>query len=473
MTNKKPYADGAAGAIGKIHAFEKFGSILGLERMNELMALLGNPQDKLKVLHVAGTNGKGSVCRYLYSVLQENGYRTGLYTSPFLEVFNERIELDGAYISDEDLTEYTDRVLKQVQRMVDAGKQSPTEFEVITAIALLYFYEKGADYVVLEVGLGGRGDSTNVCKAPLISVITSISYDHTDRLGDTLAKIAWEKSGIIKDGCPVVTSAKAPEALEVIERTAAEHHALFFETRRIPYKIKEQGLDGSCFDVDFQGVLFEDLRISMVGAHQIENAIAALAAINLLEERGEVRIQKDKLYSGLRKAKQIGRFEVLTAPDAKPVVIIDGAHNPDGAKVLRDAMKTFCPSQRILMVTGMLADKDGLYRHRACESAQHDEGSAQRRAASARRALSGALGAGGGCGGSAAPQRRLRCHPLCRISVSDRTDSRDAAGGGQVKPERGHLFFARASALTRRNARSGTRRREKNNEICDAYHERI
>ena len=282
MTNKKVYADGAAGAIGKIHAFEKFGSILGLERMNELMALLGNPQDKLKVLHVAGTNGKGSVCRYLYSVLQENGYRTGLYTSPFLEVFNERIELNGAYISDADLTEYTDRVLKQVQRMVDAGKQSPTEFEVITAIALLYFYEKGADYVVLEVGLGGRGDSTNVCKAPLISVITSISYDHTDRLGDTLAKIAWEKSGIIKDGCPVVTSAKAPEALEVIERTAAEHHALFFETRRIPYKIKEQGLDGSCFDVDFQGVLFEDLRISMVGAHQIENAIAALATINLL-----------------------------------------------------------------------------------------------------------------------------------------------------------------------------------------------
>ncbi len=144
----------------------------------------------------------------------------------------------------------------------------------------------------------------------------------------------------------------------MIERTAAEHHALFFETRRIPYKIKEQGLDGSCFDVDFQGVLFEELRISMVGVHQIENAIAALAAINLLEERGEVRIQKDKLYSGLRKAKQIGRFEVLTAPDAKPVVIIDGAHNPDGAKVLRDAMKTFCPSQRILMVTGMLADKD-------------------------------------------------------------------------------------------------------------------
>lgn len=358
MIDNKPYADGAAGAIGKIHAFEKFGSILGLERMTELLRLLDDPQDKLKVIHVAGTNGKGSVCRYLYSVLQENGYRTGLYTSPFLEVFNERIELDGAYISDEDLAVYTDRVLEKVQVMVDAGKQSPTEFEVITAIAFLYFYEKGADYVVLEVGLGGRGDSTNVCKTPLVSVITSISYDHTDRLGNTLAQIAWEKAGIIKEGCPVVTSAKAPEALEVIERTAVEHGSLFLETRNMPYQIKEQGLAGSCFDVDFQGVLFENLRISMVGEHQIENAIAALSAINLLEERGDVQIQKDKLYSGMQKAKQIGRFEVLTAPGVKPVVIIDGAHNPDGANVLRNAVKSFCAQRKVLMVTGMLADKD-------------------------------------------------------------------------------------------------------------------
>ncbi len=358
MINYRSDADGAAGAIGKIHAFEKFGSILGLERMTELLRLLGDPQDRLKVIHVAGTNGKGSVCRYLYSVLQENGYRTGLYTSPFLEVFNERIELDGAYISDKDLADYTDRVLEKVQIMVDAGKQSPTEFEVITAIAFLYFYEKGADYVVLEVGLGGRGDSTNVCKKPLVSVITSISYDHTDRLGNTLAEIAWEKAGIIKDSCPVVTSAKAPEALEVIEQTAAEHGALFFETRHIPYTLKEAGLSGSCFDVDIQGVRFENLRISMVGEHQIENAIVALVTINLIEERGDVRIKKEKLYSGLQKAKQIGRFEVMTAPDKKPIVILDGAHNPDGARVLRDAVKRFCPQKRILLVTGMLADKD-------------------------------------------------------------------------------------------------------------------
>ena len=180
----------ASSAIEKIEEFQRFGSILGLERMNALLELLGNPQDELKIIHVAGTNGKGSICRYIYSVLQAAGYKTGLFTSPFLEVFNERIELDGRYISDEELAEYTEKVLKCVETLTSRGEQSPTEFEVITAIAFLYFKEKGCDYAVMEVGLGGRGDSTNVCKSPLISVIASISYDHTDRLGNTIAEIS-------------------------------------------------------------------------------------------------------------------------------------------------------------------------------------------------------------------------------------------------------------------------------------------
>ena len=163
MADLKGATYAAEGAIGKIHEFEKFGSVLGLERMTKLLDILGNPQDELKVIHVAGTNGKGSTCKFIYSVLQECGYKVGLYTSPFLEIFNERIEFDGKYISNEDLTVYTDRVLAAVKQMTDAGLQSPTEFEVITAIAFLYFKEKKADYVVLEVGLGGRGDSTNVC----------------------------------------------------------------------------------------------------------------------------------------------------------------------------------------------------------------------------------------------------------------------------------------------------------------------
>ena len=192
-------------AVSKIHEFEKFGSILGLERMSSLMHELGDPQDDLRCIHVAGTNGKGSVCKYIYEVLQAQGYRVGLYTSPFLEVFNERIELDHQFISDEDLELYTDRVLEKVKVLTDRGEDSPTEFEVITAVAFLYFKEKDADFVVLEVGLGGIGDSTNIIKDPLVSVITSISFDHTDRLGNTLTEIAGNKAGIIKAGHPVVT----------------------------------------------------------------------------------------------------------------------------------------------------------------------------------------------------------------------------------------------------------------------------
>ena len=348
----------ANSAIDKIHEFQRFGSILGLERMNSLLKLLGNPQDDLKIIHVAGTNGKGSVCRYIYSVLQAAGYKTGLYTSPFLEVFNERIELDGRYITDEDLAAYTDRVLDCAEKMVARGEHSPTEFEVVTAIAFLYFKEKGCDYAVMEVGLGGRGDSTNVCRSPLISVITSISYDHTDRLGNTLAEIAAEKAGIIKEGCPVVTSAEAEDALKVIEDKASELGCMYFETRHIPYTVKAQGLAGSTFDVNIQGVSFDNLEISMPGEHQIKNAICALSALNILEERGNVNLHRDAVYRGLKAARQTGRFEVMSAKYEKPIVIIDGAHNPDGASALRKAANEYLPSKKILMVTGMLADKD-------------------------------------------------------------------------------------------------------------------
>ncbi|MDD5926883.1 MAG: bifunctional folylpolyglutamate synthase/dihydrofolate synthase [Firmicutes bacterium] len=345
-------------AIEKIHEFQKFGSILGLERMNSLLELLGNPQDELKIIHVAGTNGKGSVCRYIYSVLQAAGYRTGLYTSPFLQVFNERIELNGKYISDQDLSLYTDRVLHGVDIMTARGEQSPTEFEVITAIAFLYFREKGCDYAVMEVGLGGRGDSTNVCKSPLISVITSISFDHTDRLGNTLSEIAAEKAGIIKEGCPVVTSAESEEALKVIEDKASELGCMYFETRQVPYNIKTQGLTGSTFDINIQGVSFDNLEISMPGEHQIKNAICALAALSIMEERGDVSLHRDVIYRGFKAARQIGRFEVISEKGEKPLVIIDGAHNPEGAAALRKAIKEYLSGKKILMVTGVLADKD-------------------------------------------------------------------------------------------------------------------
>ena len=344
-------------AIEKIHEFSKFGSVLGLERMTELLSLLGNPQDQLKVIHVAGTNGKGSVCRYIYSVLLEEGYKTGIYISPFIENFNERIEIDRVCISDEDLAVYTDRVLEAVSIMIKQGLQSPTEFEVITALALLYFKEKACDYVVLEVGLGGSGDSTNVCRKPLMTVITSISMDHMDRLGNTIEEIAAEKAGIIKDGCPVVTSASDVRALRVIERTAEEHKSMFFETTNLPIRITEEGISGSCFDVDVQGVSFEGVRIAMAGRHQIDNAVAAMCALSIMEERGDVRVSRRALYAGLAAARQPGRMEVFTE-EKGPITIIDGAHNPAGAKALKDAVGSFCTDKKILMVIGVLADKD-------------------------------------------------------------------------------------------------------------------
>ena len=344
-------------AIEKIHEFSKFGSVLGLERMTDLLSLLGDPQDQLKVIHVAGTNGKGSVCRYIYSVLLEEGYKTGIYISPFIENFNERIEIDQVCINDEDLAAYTDRVLEAVSIMIKEGLQSPTEFEVITALALLYFKEKACDYVVLEVGLGGSGDSTNVCREPLMTVITSISMDHMDRLGNTIEEIAAEKAGIIKDGCPVVTSASDARALRVIERTAEEHKSMFFETTNLPIRITEEGISGSCFDVDVQGVSFEGVRIAMAGRHQIDNAVAAMCALSIMEERGDVRVSRRALYAGLAAARQPGRMEVF-AEEKSPITIIDGAHNPDGAKALKEAIGSFCTDKKILMVIGVLADKD-------------------------------------------------------------------------------------------------------------------
>ena len=209
-----------------INSFSHSGKpVKDLGRIRRLLSALGDPQNDLRFVHVAGTNGKGSVCKYIYEVLEAQGYKVGLYTSPYLTVFNERIEFDHSYISDEDLAKYTDMVLDKVKVLTDRGEDSPTEFEVITAVAFLYFKEKNADFVVLEVGLGGIGDSTNIIKDPLCSVITSISFDHTDRLGNTLAEIAYNKAGIIKDNCPVVTSSRAEEALQVFRKKAEDTEA--------------------------------------------------------------------------------------------------------------------------------------------------------------------------------------------------------------------------------------------------------
>ncbi|MDY2959598.1 MAG: folylpolyglutamate synthase/dihydrofolate synthase family protein [Hornefia sp.] len=342
-------------AIDRIHEYLRFGTVLGLDRMKDLIDRLGNPQDDLDVIHVAGTNGKGSVCRYIYEVLRAGGYRAGIYSSPYLEVFNERIEFDGEYITDKELEDITDKVCAAADNMVSEGKESPTEFEIVTAIAFLFFKEKGADYVVLEVGLGGRGDSTNIVKEPLCSVITSISLDHTDRLGETVPEIAYEKAGIIKKNCPVVVGSKDAEAKAVLRKTATDMGAAFFDATRAIPKIVKSDMNGLAFSAEVLDKEYKGINISMAGDYQADNAVTALYAIELLRRQDKVDITSKEIRQGMKNAKNIGRMEVLSE---EPWVIIDGAHNPDGAKSLKNNILKNFGEKKILMVLGILADKE-------------------------------------------------------------------------------------------------------------------
>lgn len=344
--------------INRIHGFQKFGSRLGLERMAVLMDILGNPQDGMKVIHVAGTNGKGSVCRYLASMLKENGYRAGLYTSPYLERFTERIELDGIEISREDLADCASDVFNAVDIMLAEGCESPTEFELVTAIGFVYFSRKPIDILVLEVGLGGRGDSTNMIKAPLASVITSVSYDHMNVLGNTLEEIAAEKAGIIKEGCPVISNVEDPGSAAVIRRIAKEKGSFLYDAARIQPQNIEKSLKGYSFEIKTgynkpAGLLRAEL--GMIGMHQVSNAICAISVIEVLEDRGIISCKEENLRKGLKKAHNKGRFEILKE---SPLLIIDGAHNEAGVKALARVVKDHFCGKKLLLVIGMLADKE-------------------------------------------------------------------------------------------------------------------
>lgn len=370
-------------AIDKIHQFNRFGSRLGLERMTVLLEKLGNPHEDLDVIHVAGTNGKGSVCKYLEEGLSVCGYRVGLYTSPFIEEFNERIRLGGKNISDEDLQSFTDRALKASDEMVAEGLDSPTEFEVVTAIAFLYFKEKGADITVLEVGLGGSGDSTNVVKRPMACAITSISFDHMDRLGNTLAEIAADKAGIIKPAVPIVSNVTEREAAQVIAKAAYEKNSKLYDISKNKFMIFDETPFSQKVSMEVLGTDYSDVEISMTGRHQGENLKTALTIIEILRKERKIKVERSKLYEGLKKAVQPGRFEVLIGgagssredacsgaadgadssrdggetPTSGPMVIIDGAHNEAGARALQETAAKYFEGQKILLVTGMLAEK--------------------------------------------------------------------------------------------------------------------
>lgn len=341
--------------IDRIHEFNRFGMVLGLDRMEELLRRLGNPQDDLKVIHVAGTNGKGSVSKYLEEGLSACGYKMGLYTSPYIETFNERIRYDGADISDEDLEYYGQKVVSAAEAMVADGLDSPTEFEVVTAIAFLYFADRQADITILEVGLGGIGDSTNVVKSPLASVITSISYDHMAQLGSSLAEIAVNKAGIIKTGCPVIANVPQRDAAKIIARKAYAMGSRLYDISGIRAAVSDETPFSQKVSMELYEKSYSDVEISMVGRHQAENLKTALATLEILRKSGAVKLDREALYEGLKRARQPGRFEVISKD---PLVIVDGAHNEAGAQALQETMAQHFAGKKILLVAGILADKE-------------------------------------------------------------------------------------------------------------------
>lgn len=332
-------------SLNYIHSLMRFGSRPGLERITELLHRLGDPQERLEIIHVAGTNGKGSTCTFLSNILRTAGKKTGLYISPYVTVFNERIQIDGLPIPDRDLARYTERVKRAVDEMPDDGCPI-TEFEFITAVAFLYFYEQKCDAVVLEVGLGGRLDATNTITHPKASVIARIALDHTAILGNTEAEIAFEKCGIIKKNCPVITTAdNSDEALTVIKKIAAERGCDLSISNKNEVQILSEDVFGS--RLLWQG---EEYKIGLPGEHQISNALNAVTTIRAAYP--EVTVTQIK--QGLNNATFAARCEVISK---EPLVILDGSHNPNGTGALAELLKK-TEINNATAIVGFMADKD-------------------------------------------------------------------------------------------------------------------
>ena len=328
----------------------KYGSVLGLESMRELLRRLGDPQNELKFIHISGTNGKGSVLAYLSTILSGAGYRTGRYISPTLFSYRERIQVDGEYIERESLACHVTAIAAAAEDMQKAGLPSPTVFEIETALAFLYFKEKRCDIVTLEVGCGGLLDATNVITTTLMEVIASISMDHTDLLGDTLAKIAAQKAGIIKPDTMVVSAQQKSEAAQVIEDTCKEQHCTLQMVDESKISNVHYGAEGQTFSYK----TWENVAISLAGSYQIKNAALALEGVEALRKLGYA-LSDQQVREGLLHTAWRGRFTTLRRD---PTVIIDGAHNPAAALELKESLERYFPGKTLYFVMGMFKDKD-------------------------------------------------------------------------------------------------------------------
>jgi dihydrofolate synthase / folylpolyglutamate synthase len=334
----------------------QYGSKLGLDTITELLRRLGNPQNQVKVIHVAGTNGKGSTTAYIASILATQGYKVGRYISPAVFCYRERIQISTPaekgyrteYISKQGVSEKIEIIQKVCEEMVRDGWSHPTSFELETAMAFLYFDGQKVDFAVVEVGLGGRLDATNVIEQPVCCVITSISMDHMQYLGDTLSAIAWEKAGIIKPSVPIVTSNDHPEILKVLKEVAGSNQAPLVMTDTGMIRLLSLTPGETVFE--YQG---QEYEIALLGRHQIVNALLAITVIRVLQRSGyDINIRAIK--EGLIATSWSGRFEIIAR---KPYFIIDGAHNEDAARKLAESVREYFSDRRVIFIMGIFADK--------------------------------------------------------------------------------------------------------------------
>ena len=336
----------ATEAIEYIHSVCWKGSIPGLGRTQALLEKMGNPEKKLKFVHIAGTNGKGSTAAMTASILRKAGYRTGLYTSPYIYRFHERMQVDGLEITNEELSEITE----YVKPLAESLTEVPTEFELVCCIAFEYFVRKQCDIVVLEVGMGGAFDATNVIETPEVAVITNIGLDHTEVLGDTVEKIAETKSGIFKENGHAVVYRSTPSVEAVYEKVCAEKHVKLVKADFDSLRLKKHTLDGQVFDCGDR----KDLVLPLLGDHQLHNASVVLSIVDTLKIIGW-NINEQNIRDGMKDVKWPGRFDVVSH---SPLFIIDGGHNPQCIEALVKNVEDYLHDRKVIALTGVLADKD-------------------------------------------------------------------------------------------------------------------
>jgi dihydrofolate synthase/folylpolyglutamate synthase len=341
-------AQGYRESLDYLYGLQRHGIVFGLANIRNILEAIGNPHERVKTVHIGGTNGKGSIAAMIHSILSRSGYRVGLYTSPHLISFTERIRIVDREITEGEVVRLTYRIREAIRKK--GVPETFTFFDFTTAMTILYFYEEGVDMAILEVGLGGRLDSTNVVD-PLLAVITNISMDHRDYLGDTLEKVAREKAGIIKEGRPLVTAASQPKVVDLLKRVCIEKKAPLL---RVGRDVRGKRVGPRRFHYRGRNLSLSNLKLNLAGRHQIINATTALGVIEVLKEEG-YRVVDEAIFEGLRDVHWSGRLEVIME---SPMVVLDGAHNPGAAKKLGEAIMEEFTYDRFLLALGIMNDKD-------------------------------------------------------------------------------------------------------------------